>query len=90
MSLDPENMKTNCNEYGNYQRVNQSKILQLQMLADQFNTTTTTSEHSSEAPSFHVPKDRIEMDKSKAPTFFGKTTDYPKFKRGWTKVTGVC
>ena len=30
------------------------------------------------------------MEKSKAPTFSGKTIDYPEFKIGWTKVAGVC
>ena len=30
------------------------------------------------------------MEKSKAPTFSGKTIDYPEFKRGWQKVAGVC
>ena len=30
------------------------------------------------------------MEKSKAPTFSGKTLDYPEFKRGWKKVAGVC
>ena len=32
----------------------------------------------------------IEMEKSKAPTFSGRTIDYPEFKRGWNKVAGVC
>ena len=31
----------------------------------------------------------IEMEKFKAPTFSGKTIEYPKFKRGWKKVAGV-
>ena len=30
------------------------------------------------------------MEKSKAPSFSGKTIDYPEFKRGWQKVAGVC
>ena len=29
------------------------------------------------------------MEKSKAPTFSGKTIDYPELKRGWKKVAGV-
>ena len=29
------------------------------------------------------------MDKNKAPIFIGKTIDYPEFKRGRKKVTGV-
>ena len=32
----------------------------------------------------------IEMEKSSAPTFSGRTIDYPEFKRGWEKVAGVC
>ncbi len=31
----------------------------------------------------------IEMEKSKAPSFSGKTIEYPEFKRGWKKVPGV-
>jgi hypothetical protein len=30
------------------------------------------------------------MEKSRAPTFSGRTIDYPEFKRGWKKVAGVC
>ena len=29
------------------------------------------------------------MEKSKAPSFTGKTIDYPEFKRGWAKVAAV-
>ena len=88
MSLDPDNMRTHCNEFEHYKRVIQPKILQVQMqIADQL---SITSEESSEAPSTHAPKHRIEMEKSKAPTFSGKTIDYPEFKRGWKKVAGVC
>ena len=29
------------------------------------------------------------MEKSKAPTFSGRTLDYPHFKRGWKKVAGA-
>ena len=45
---------------------------------------------TSEAPITHTQKHRIEMEKSKAPTFSGRTIDYPEFKRGWQKVAGVC
>ena len=38
-----------------------------------------------------LPKSKgIEMEKSRAPTFSGRTIDYPEFKRGWNKVAGVC
>ena len=30
------------------------------------------------------------MEKSKAPTFTGRTIDYPHFKRGWNKVAGTA
>ena len=30
------------------------------------------------------------MEKRRAPTFSGRTIDYPEFKRGWKKVAGVC
>ena len=31
----------------------------------------------------------IEMEKSKAPSFSGKTIDYPEFKNGWQKIPEV-
>ena len=31
----------------------------------------------------------IEMEKSEAPSLFGKTIDFPEFKRRWQKVPGV-
>ena len=30
------------------------------------------------------------MEKSRVPTFSGKTIDYPEFKRGWKKAAGIC
>ena len=32
----------------------------------------------------------VEMEKCKAPTFTGRTIDYPEFKRGWCKVAAVA
>ena len=31
----------------------------------------------------------VKMEDSKAPTFSGRTLDYPEFKRGWKAVAGV-
>jgi muconolactone delta-isomerase len=31
----------------------------------------------------------LEMEKSKAPTFSGKTLDFPEFKRSWQAIAGV-
>ena len=31
----------------------------------------------------------VEMEKSRAPSFTGKTIDYPEFRRGWAKVAAV-
>ena len=88
MSLDQDNLKTHCNEFEHYKRVIQAKILQAQLhLAEQL---TLTSMYTSEVQITHTQKHRIEIEKSKAPTFSGRTIDYLEFKRVWQKVAGVC
>ena len=65
-----------------FKRAHQSKVITVQMqLADQLS--------SPPSPAAFQPTKGIEMQKSKAPTFSGKTIDYPEFKRGWQKVAGV-
>ena len=86
--LDPANLKTHCNEFEHFRRVIQPKILAVQMqLAEQL---SLTSERPPSTPVTPAPRKGIEMEKSKAPTFSGKTIEYPEFKRGWQKVAGVC
>ena len=51
---------------------------------------TLTSEQPPMTPVTSTPRKGVEMEKSKAPTFSGKTIDYPEFKRGWQKVAGGC
>ena len=45
-------------------------------------------------PSILAPKTQetrsVEMEKCKAPTFSGRTIDYPEFKRSWCKVAAVA
>ena len=85
---DLGNLKSHCTQFELFRRDIQPKILAIQLqLADQ---PTLTTQHSSPVGA-HVPQRKgIEMEKSKAPTFSGRTIDYPEFKRGWTKVAGVC
>ena len=73
---DPENVKSHCTTFEKFRRDIQPKILAIQLqLADQL---TTKEEH----PRPSVTKKGIEMEKSKAPSFSGKTIDYPEFKHG--------
>ena len=76
--LDPTNIRTHCNELEHFKRTVQPMVLTVQIqLAEQLATpppppppiqTNITSSKG------------IEMEKSKAPTFSGKTIDYPEFK----------
>ena len=81
---DPGNVKSHCTTFEKFRRDIQPKILAIQLqLADQL---TIKEEH----PRPSITKKGIEMEKSKAPSFSGRTIDYPEFKRGWQKVAGVC
>jgi hypothetical protein len=81
---DPGNVKSHCTTSEKFRKDIQPKILAIQLqLADQL-----TMKEENQCPS--ITKKGIEMKKSKAPSFSGKTIDYPEFKRGWQKVAGVC
>ena len=85
---DPGNLKSHCLQFEHFRRDIQPKILAIQLqLADQL---TLTVEHPSPIVAHTPQRKGIEMEKSKAPTFSGRTIDYPEFKRGWQKVAGVC
>ena len=82
MALDQVNVARQCLEFEEFRRVQQGKIVTIQFqLAENVPSPTPASAGYAKG---------VEMEKSKAPSFFGKTIDYPEFKRGWKKVAGVA
>ncbi len=82
MLLDHQNVAARCKEFEEFRRTHQSNI---DTIAFQL-----AEKSSSPAPARGVSNKNIEMEKSKAPSFTGKTIDYPEFKKGWIKVPGEC
>ena len=81
--LDKTNSTILCKEFEGFRRDGLADIstLQLRLVeAEGSAVNATTSRQTSKS---------LEMEKSKAPTFSGKTLDYPEFKRSWTAVAGV-
>ena len=86
---DCTNLKDHCTSLESFRRDIQSKILSVQLqLADQESSQQPSTTSLPVATRTH--QRGIEMEKSRAPTFSGRTIDYPEFKRGWKKVAGVC
>ena len=83
MSLDAANDVTEkCTQFEEFRQVQQSKIVDIELrLAEKVSSPSTSS-------TINRMKG-IEMEKSKAPSFSGKTIDYPEFKKGWQKVPGI-
>ena len=81
--LDKVNCTVLCQEFEQFRVDQLSNITTLDLrLAEAGNETVevgTSVNH----------RQRIEMEKSKAPTFSGKTLEYPEFKRSWNAVAGV-
>ena len=85
---DCTNLKDHCTSLESFRRDIQSKILSVQLqLADQESSQQPSTTSLPAATRTH--QRGIEMEKSRAPTFSGRTIDYPEFKRGWKKVAGV-
>ena len=81
-TLDQANSATYYDDLEQFKRTHQSKLMTVQLqLADQLNTPPVST--------VSRPSKGIEMEKGKAPTFSGTTTDYPEFKHGWQAVPGV-
>ena len=85
LSLDTVNMNNLLEENEQFRQTQQSNIVTIQFhLAEHI-----PSSSSSSSPPQPVIKG-IEMEKSKAPMFTGRTIDYPEFKRGWNKTAGTA
>ena len=72
MNLDVNNAHVRCEEFQNYRRLQKRKLADIKFQLSEKSALLTTSSVSK----------GIEMEKSKAPTFSGKTIDYPEFKKG--------
>ena len=80
--LDKANTSAFCKEIEQFRCEHQQNITTLQLrLAEALVVVK-------DVPSPKSTKS-LEMEKSRAPTFSGRTIDYPEFKRGWTAVAGV-
>ena len=82
LSSDLDTVLDDCETFRQSQ---QPKLVTIQLhLAD------AVADKSASAQSSLQPHMKgVEMEKSKAPTFNGRTLDYPHFKRGWKKVAGA-
>ena len=83
LSLDPTNVNTLLEKHEPFRQQHLSNITKIKIqLADR-----TPSASSLVAPPTPAdPQKVIKMEPSKAPTFSGRTLEYPEFKRGWKKV----
>ena len=79
LTLDVANVDQRLEELEKYRRDHESTILKIELALANKQSTPNAS------PAIKG----VEMEKSKAPTFSGRTLDYPEFKRGWKKVAGV-
>ena len=79
------------NDHEHFRQTQQQKLLVIQLqLADNAPIPEASSSYTTPNPiSTRIATRGIEMEKSKAPTFSGRTIEYPGFKRGWKKVAGV-
>ena len=82
LSSDVDKVIEDCE---NFRQTHQHHFVTIQFrLADVLPDERTTAQ----SPPRSAMKG-VEMEKSKAPTFSGRTLDYPHFKRGWKKVAGA-
>ena len=78
-------------EHADFRQSYGMRLTQIQLqLAEKSvaHTNSATTSHSLTSADSVYPRG-IEMEKSRAPIFSGKTIDYPEFKRGWNKVAGI-
>ena len=85
MLLDKDKTTDHCSEFEQFRHEQHAIITQLQIrLAE----AASVKEHVIESTARSTNKS-LEMEKSKAPTFSGKTLDFPEFKRSWQAIAGV-
>ena len=81
LHLDPQNLEVALEEHTSFLQA-QKKLVD----AVQHKLVKIAAEQVSTSLSLESPK----MEPSKAPTFSGRTIDYPEFKRSWKAAPEVC
>ena len=81
LPLDTTGSKERLLKYDEFRRNVLSEITKIDIKLAEASTNSTTSSGAA------VPRG-VQMEKSRAPTFSGRTIEYPEFKRGWNKVAG--
>ena len=85
MLLDKDNSTNHCSEFEQFRREQHAMITQVQIrLAEAASVKEPVKESTAKSAN-----KSLEMEKSKAPTFSGKTLDFPEFKRSWQAIAGV-
>ena len=84
LSLSPD-LGTTLDQCEQFRQCQQTHLVTIQLhLPD---STEISSKAKSSVSALSMKG--VEMEKSKAPAFSGRTLDYPHFKRGWKKVAGA-
>ena len=76
LSLDAARLADRVKTLETFRREQQAKIAEIELFLAEHSVDPTPTASTSRVKG-------IEMEKSKAPCFSGKTIDYPEFKRGW-------
>ena len=85
ITLSP-NMNQTLENCEKFRRTQQEHLVTIQFrLADAVQDISSAAEQPTPQPAIKG----VEMEKSKAPIFSGRTLDYPHFKQGWKKVAGA-
>ena len=80
-------------EHETFKQTQQKRLLDVRVQLAKLAANTEKAASASATPTqpaATVSSRSVEMEKCKAPTFSGRTIDYPEFKRSWCKVAGVA
>ena len=81
MQLDPGSIDDNLKSFEEYKQRRRADLADIEFKLAECTITEPTTQINQVRG--------VEMEKSRAPTFSGKTIEYPEFKRGRKKVAGV-
>ena len=76
--MDHQNLDKRLQELESFRQKHMSSVVAIELKLGEASASVSSS----------ATVKGVEMEKSKAPTFSGKTIDYPEFKRGWKAVAG--
>ena len=88
ISVSSTNVQQTVQEHEKFHRDNEKRLFDLQLSIAQ-KTPTLAPPANKQDNQVSTPRSRIEIEKCKAPTFSGKTIEYPEFKKSWQKVAGA-